>query len=231
MKRQFSNVLFVIALFTSSLFTACSNKDLYNGGDTDTTKDVSSLFDFSTNQTVTLNLDYGMAGLTAGFKVYKENPLNTDGTLKSDVTPIYIGYTDSNCKYSGNLTLPADVSQIYVYSSFTNIPYCLPLTIESGKASYTKPTPTFEEATSRNVTYSGTSINIGNNAVSMGSNFYALYNKIYNDPIWFPYNKKATDVYSDVYSQTKLSSTSTLGDLIYRLELQIGCSQIFSPRQ
>jgi hypothetical protein len=227
MKRQFSNVLFVIALFTSSLFTACSNKDLYNGGDTDTTKDVSSLFDFSTNQTVTLNLDYGMAGLTAGFKVYKENPLNTDGTIKSDITPIYIGYTDSNCKYSGNLTLPADVSQIYVYSSFTNIPYCLPLTIEGGKASYTKPTPTFEEATSRNVTYSGTSINIGNNAESMGGNFYALYNKIYNNPIWFPYNKKATDVYSDVYSQTKLSSTSTLGDLIYRLAYKLDAAKYY----
>lgn len=227
MKKFLSNALLITVVFIMSILTACSNKDLYNDENkTDTTtKDASTLFDFSTTQTITLSLDYGITGLAAKFKVFTQDPLDSIGTLKADVQPIFIGYTDSNCKYTGSLTLPASISQLYVYSSYTNIPRCLLLTIENGVVSYTKPTPTFEEAITRSITYSGSEISIGNKAVSLGGNWYTLYNKIHYNPLWYIRNKSIDGIYKTVYSTTKLGTTSTVGDLIEKLNYSLDAAK------
>ncbi len=227
MKRYLNYTLSIMTVFIMSILTACSNKNLYNEEEKTetTTKDASTLFDFSTSQTITLSLDYGIIGLKAEFKVFTQIPVDTTGTLKADIQPIYIGYTDSNCKFTGNLSIPASITQLYVYSSYTNVPRCILLTIENSKSTYTKPIPTYELATSRNVTYSGSSINIENNTVSLGNNLYALYNKIYTDPLWFMFNLNVDDLYSSIATNTLLGASSTLGDLINRLNYNLDAAK------
>lgn len=224
-KKNLSKALLFITILGSGILTACSNKDLYDENKTNTTKDASSIFDFSMNQTISLNLDYGFTGLKAGFKIYTKNPMLSDGTLNPGIIPIFIGYTDSNCKFSKDLIIPSSVSQIYVYSSNSTIPRLLPLTIVNGRAQYI----TANNTTSRNISYSGSSINIGTNysTINSANKLYAIYtdyNKGYYT--WYPYNS-IQNLYSSLSYNAQLTSNSSLGELIERLDYGLDASKTY----
>lgn len=224
-KKDLSKALLFIVILGSGILNACSNKDLYDENKTNTTKDASSIFDFSMNQTISLNLDYGFTGLKAGFKIYAKNPMLSDGTLNQEIAPIFTGYTDSNCKFSKSLVIPSSVSEIYVYSSNSTIPHLLPLTIINGKAEYV----TAGNATSRNISYSGNSINIGTNysTISGANNLYAIYTDYSKGGnIWYPYNP-IQNLYSSLSYSTQLTPNSSLGELIDRLDYGLDASKIY----
>lgn len=230
MKRYLNYTLSIMTVFIMSLLTACSNKNLYNEEEKTetTTKDVSTLFDFSTTQTITLSLDYGITGLAAKFKVFTQDPLDSIGTLKSDVQPIFIGYTDSNCKYTGKLTLPASITKLYLYSTYTNIPYCITVNIENGTATYTNTKPTLGDLASKRVSSrvssSGESINIGTNYSQINGNLYSLYSAFSTSPLWAPYSS-TKNLYTQIDNNATLSSNSTLGELINRLNTSLDASK------
>ena len=91
--------------------------------------------DFSTENEVALNIDYGYAGYSANFKLYIENPYNEDGT-KKDVEPYYGGFTDENSRYQATVTLPAYVETVYLCSNSYGIPRCLELKVENNAVTY-----------------------------------------------------------------------------------------------
>lgn len=237
MKKNLINTLLLIAVFIMSILTSCSNKNLYNEDEKTetTTKDESTLFDFSTSQTITLNVDYGMTGLIAKFKVFTQNPLDSVGSLKSDVQPIFIGYTDSNCKYTGKLNLPASITKLYLNSTYTNVPYCVSVNIENGTATYTKTKSTFRNVISKNlssknislknVTYSGKSVNLGNEYTRIQDKLYALYSDYYYPYfLWYP-KSTIEDFYTYVDETQPISSNSSLGELIGRLNTNLDASK------
>lgn len=230
MKHYYAKIALLMVILSGCFITACSNKDLYDeDGNGTTTKDASTLFNFSTYQTVALNMDYGCPGMTAGFKVYTKDPLLSDGSISTTIQPVYAGYTDSNCKFNANLTIPADISKLYVVSNYICVPRYLTLTIDNSKAEYkyTEPTAAAEEATSRNVSYTKESINIGKNYSEIENNLYAFYDKYttkynnYYSLLWYPSNSKVDGLYSKVYWNDQISSNSTFGELINRLNTNL----------
>ena len=110
---------FVLIGLVSLLATSCMNKDVFDETTPEKTVAPSNSFDFSTQQTVNLNVDYS-AYETYGpvfFSVYAENPF--DGSeenirIKEGVKPIFESYTNSDRKYTGTVTLPSYAKKLYV---------------------------------------------------------------------------------------------------------------------
>lgn len=143
MKRLSSSVLFVMALFTSIFLTACSNKDLYNGGDTENT--TTSDFNFATSKSVTLNVTYNTK-VAVPFSVYAENPLETTtdesgavtASLKEDINPLYSGYTENDGTFSSNIELPQYAGKLYVVSPAFYVQNIIEANYANGTASATE---------------------------------------------------------------------------------------------
>ena len=111
--------LFVVA---SLLAVSCGDTNLYNeealkpGQEP---KKEANTFDFSTEQTVNLTVDYS-AFKTYGpvfFSIYHENPFVGEGDdqhLDENALAIYENYTDNNGVFSNSVTLPAYAKHIYI---------------------------------------------------------------------------------------------------------------------
>lgn len=113
----------LISLTMASLLTmSCSNKEMFDeamGQQKSQTEIKSNDFNFSTQQTVSLSVDYS-AYETYGpvfFSVYTESPFEGDEEnirMKEDVQPIFETYTDNDRKYIGTVTLPSYAKKLYV---------------------------------------------------------------------------------------------------------------------
>lgn len=119
-------------LLCASLFAACERKSLYKGGEEEGSG-TASIFDFSTEQSVTVNVNYDVpTGAIIEFEAFTENPMFVDENgsyLKKDnVKPFIIGHTDENGAFSMDVVLPAFASEVYVYTPMVGVS-----TLMSGK--------------------------------------------------------------------------------------------------
>ena len=133
--------LCMLLCFSASIlvFSGCSDKDYYNpSGPTDPT-DVGSNpsnLDFSTTQSVKLNLNYVVSnGHASEFDVYSENPLDASGVLRANLKPIASGI---NVVGVSELTrvIPSYVKELYVYSPDAFVPLLSYAKIINGVASF-----------------------------------------------------------------------------------------------
>lgn len=93
--------------------------------------------EYSTEQTVTLNVDYAFTKAKILFYIYDQNPLifsetSNSITLQEGIAPLDAIWTDDEGKYTGSITLPAYVKKIYAVTSAVNAPTLLEETIING---------------------------------------------------------------------------------------------------
>lgn len=97
-------------------------------------------FDFNTNQSVAVDIDYGFQTLTNGeayralFEIYTENPIETneaDGTWeKTKKEPLYRGVTNKQGQFdSDGIVIPSDISEVWLYSAYLGTASPVKLTI------------------------------------------------------------------------------------------------------
>lgn len=123
----------LVAGVLSLSIVGCMKKEIYdlnNGkdegkGDGEVTID--NYFDFSTRQSVQLNVNYGEDCPKAYFEVYAENPLiyqeeGSQVSKRNDISYLYAGFADGRGLYSRNVTIPASVSEVYIYSPDFGVP-------------------------------------------------------------------------------------------------------------
>lgn len=129
MKVQSRNVSYLLALSIAGFsIYGCTKKDLYDpnfGKENEVTLD--NYFDFSTQKTIQVNINYGKNYPKAYFEIYAENPLTfqEEGSqiIKKDgLLHIAGGFTDVNGKYNYSATIPAAVSEVYIYSPDFGVP-------------------------------------------------------------------------------------------------------------
>ena len=135
--------LCALLFFSASIFmfSGCSDKDYYNPTDPDPNEPIEvgsnpSNLDFSTTQSVKLNLNYDAPkGHASEFDVYADNPFDANGTLRTDLKPIAGGI---NVVGVSELTrvIPSYVKKLYVYSSDPFVPILSYAEIANGVASF-----------------------------------------------------------------------------------------------
>jgi len=120
-----------------SVFTGCTDKDYYDPeNDPDYVGKEPSNLDFSTTQRVKFNFNYDAPkGFVSVFDVYTENPLDENGVLRSDVSPIAGGINAAGVSQITR-TIPAYVNELYVYSPNLFVPLLSKAKIENGMASF-----------------------------------------------------------------------------------------------
>lgn len=127
----------MIALLCVLLFNACKERDFYQGKDEEKL-DMENLFDFSTAQTVTLDVKYDVAAQTQlNFEVYTQNPL-TVGTIgdmvkNTKINPAFTGQTSKGGQLSCTVNIPAAAGKIYIYSPNAVAPTLVVGDIVNGK--------------------------------------------------------------------------------------------------
>ena len=113
--------------------TGCMKKELYEpDSGKDDGKDngkvtLDNYFDFSTTQTVQLNVNYGENCPKAYFEVYAENPLifqeeGSQVSKREDLIAIAGGFTNGAGIYDKKVVIPASVSEVYIYSPDFGVP-------------------------------------------------------------------------------------------------------------
>lgn len=118
------------------LFTGCQDKDYYDPTDpTDVGSNPSNL-DFSTTQSVKLNLNYAVPkGHASEFDVYSENPLDANGALRLDLKPLAGGIHVVGVSELTRV-IPSYVTDLYVYSSNVFVSLLSYAKIVNGVASF-----------------------------------------------------------------------------------------------
>lgn len=99
-----------------------NDKDLYQG---EPQKEFNTN-DFSTQQSVQVDIDYSQTKSKVPFFIYDENPIETvkDASgnetsackFNNDIEPLDGGWTDDEGKYSNQIVLPSYVSKVYIVS-------------------------------------------------------------------------------------------------------------------
>jgi hypothetical protein len=199
-KKQllFSGML-LATLSIGSCFVSCSkNQDLYDQ-EAASGKDESKIFDFSTTQTVKVNINYGYDNYKVTFRIYDVNPLDSVNKTKQ---PIFAGCTDASSNYTGSITLPAYTSKVYLCSDCFGVPANQEITVSNGEIVYQR-----NSTSSRGATHIGSCVHIGNNMSNIQSNggkpLYGLYNSYKNkywwdNDNWVPSNSNVAGLYSTV---------------------------------
>lgn len=196
------------------LLASCVEKEP-DGGLINETPNVGDVSDFSTEKTVTLNIDYGYSGYSAGFNVYIENPYNENGTKKEGIEPYYGGFTDENSRYSASMVLPAYVETVYLCSEYVGIPRCLVLNIENNAVSYKYELPELPGVTmlSTRAGVDGEECYNVSSPIRLSNNLYGLYNNIKktnwtNLTTYWAYNSGVDNLYTvDNSSETSVLLT------------------------
>jgi LruC domain-containing protein len=114
---------YLFMLFIALTIFGCKNHDLYDEGNTTPPdpeiKPVANTFDFSTTQSVSLNIDYSVCKAGAvWFSVYADYPFtdDVDPVIKTDIDPIYEDFTNLSGVFNETVTLPAYAEHLYVYT-------------------------------------------------------------------------------------------------------------------
>lgn len=100
------------------------------------TKEVNTS-EYSTEQTVNLNVHYSLADSKILFYVYDQNPLTFSDsgnsvTLDETIAPLDAAWTNDEGEYTGSITLPAYIKKAYIVTHAFNAPTLLEGTINNG---------------------------------------------------------------------------------------------------
>ena len=120
-KHLFEKNFIALTFYTLLLVcVSCTEKNLYEGPETPQKPSVNDLFDYSTEQTCQVSIDYGFKDYIVLFGLYEENPLTEEdeSIVKKNIEPLYGGSTDKNGKFTGSITLPAYLTEVWLYSDF-----------------------------------------------------------------------------------------------------------------
>lgn len=114
--------------FVSGMLAGCTN-DVYNPDAAETlVPPADTYFSFNTKAPVTLKVDYAMPGMPTLIEVYDQKPVATDGnirTLRQDLTPLFMAFTDENGRFEGKMEIPTRVEKIYLYTREMGYPECV----------------------------------------------------------------------------------------------------------
>lgn len=108
-------IVCTVAMATSLSSCIDNDKDLRID---DSTPEINNS-DFSTEQTVKIEINYATANTKVPFFIYDQNPLiigENTVSLREDIDPLDGGWTDDQGKYTGEMKLPAYASDIYIVS-------------------------------------------------------------------------------------------------------------------
>lgn len=140
MKKKSINYALLFCLMAAMpLFVACADKDYYVPSENEE-KEKSSLFDFSTTESVKINLNYQVPeGYATAFNLYAVNPYisGDDGQLlfQDDLKPLASGISISG-RYGLNKDIPAYVKELYAYSASPLVPTLMHAAIVDGIATF-----------------------------------------------------------------------------------------------
>ncbi|WP_455667093.1 LruC domain-containing protein [Phocaeicola sp.] len=123
--------------------TGCMKKELYepdsgkDDGEDNGKVTLDNYFDFSTTQTVQLNVNYGEDYPKAYFEVYAENPLifqeeGSQVSKREDLIAIAGGFTNGAGIYDKKAVIPAFVSEVYIYSPDFGVPTLYKTEVSNG---------------------------------------------------------------------------------------------------
>lgn len=117
---------------------SCTEKNLYQGPETPEKPSINDLFDYSTEQALQINIDYGFKEYIVLFEIYEENPLTEeDGSIvKKDTEPLYRASTDKSGKCTGTINIPAYITEVWLYSDFIGTVSPVKLEISNAAISY-----------------------------------------------------------------------------------------------
>ena len=123
-----------VVAFAMSM-SSCTESNLYNP-ETKVPVTLENYFNFSTTQSVQVNINYGREFPKTYFEVYAENPLEEkDGQIvkKAGLMHIASGFTDKNGAFNAKASIPASVSDVFIYSPDFGVPTLYSTTV-SGNA-------------------------------------------------------------------------------------------------
>lgn len=112
-------------------FASCSTDSLLSNSDSSESNKFSSedYFDYSMTENVTFAVNYGNDfGAKTLMEVFTEDPTGTDEEpIRSDIEPVYKGYTNAKGMFEGDVTLPTSVEKVWL----VNRAFCLPMIVEA----------------------------------------------------------------------------------------------------
>lgn len=89
-------------------------------------------FNFSLRESVKLDVNYYVPGLSAVIEVFSQDPATMD---ESTAKPIYVAYTEDG-KYSGNMVIPTNVTEAYVRTKSISAPKSVKLSVNENGYTY-----------------------------------------------------------------------------------------------
>lgn len=136
-KTVLKKLLPACMLASVALLAGCSDKDMFDPEkNPDYVGAKAQELDFSTSQTVTMQLNYDVPnGFASPFDLYAEYPLADDGTLRSDIEPLAAGINVQGHSQLSRV-IPAYVDKLYLYSGRMFVPLLSYAKIENGMASF-----------------------------------------------------------------------------------------------
>ncbi len=209
------NIAHIIIILLFAGLYGCQNHDVYDPNSTQLPP-ADNYFDFNTDNKVALDIQYNIPGYQALLAVYTENPIDDrDGirTLKEGITPVFKAYTDQNCNYSGEITLPTAVKKVYLCSGYLFVPECIELEIANGQITYSNSTaaaPTSRVQYDRNKDFVTTGFPFTINAS------YSLYSLCE----WGNHGRLPSDYITETVKN--LGNHETIGTLFTRLQSKLG---------
>lgn len=127
----------VYVLLACIFISGCEDKDFYDPTkDPNYVSETPSTLDFSTSQTIKLQLNYNIAkGFVSTFDLYTEYPLAKNGSLREDLKPIAGGIDVAGYSQLKRV-IPSYVTDLYLYSGSLFVPLLSYAKIENGTASF-----------------------------------------------------------------------------------------------
>lgn len=115
----------LISAIACSIFTGCTEKDLYNPerGKTEL-KPESEYFDFATTAQVAFDVNYGKIAGGALIEVFTEDPITyqTNNLYSINGEAVFKIFADADGRFTGNVELPKATEKVYIISQSWGAP-------------------------------------------------------------------------------------------------------------
>lgn len=122
-----------VALMILALCSCSKKENFYQGPDDDEGKkpSVDELFDFDTQQSCHVNIDYCLKDYVIIFEIYDEDPMvELDGVyVKREIEAVYRASTDANGKFLEDIILPDYMQEAWLYTDYLGVANCVRLDI------------------------------------------------------------------------------------------------------
>ena len=126
----------LISAIACSIFTGCTEKDLYNPerGKTEL-KPESEYFDFATTAQVAFDVNYGKIAGGALIEVFTEAPITyqTNNLYSINGEAVFKIFADADGRFTGNVELPKATEKVYIISQSWGAPMYVEADVENGK--------------------------------------------------------------------------------------------------